>query len=310
MSTKSILILYTGDDWELDQPDYSTSQKIAYDLWGEIAAEQGIQLLRAAVTWFHEKEFSKYWQYSSSGWQKVESVVTPTVIYDKSERYDKATGELRYDLVANKIQIDKCIPVLNSPDFSMLLDNKLNQSVIFAEYLPYSRIALAGELISNPQHKKIVIKRFHGSGGKYVQITTAEEIRIEQKSLIQDFIAARSADGVLKDIRLVYLGSTVQYALSRIAMADSDFTNFHQGARIEFLNLADLNWLIDYAKPIAAKLEIFPKRNFSLDFMISVADHEPYLIELNNMPGLDVFDDQSLPQLTAYLTNLTDYLVN
>src|SRR5689334_1521960 len=102
-----LLILYTGDDWDRDQPEYSPSQQLAYSLWGQMCLEKGIKLTRAAVNFFEDGKFVKHWEYTPAGWIKLTDPFLPSVVYDKSRMYHKTTGEYLSDVVKFKLAIDK-----------------------------------------------------------------------------------------------------------------------------------------------------------------------------------------------------------
>lgn len=307
--SKSILILNNEEDWNLEVPDFTPSQNLGYSTWGEVCANLNIKLFRSNIHWFKDGQFTKGWEIQDGAWKKVDGAINPSVIYDKCGNFDKSTGNLLLDIQQMKINIEKAIPILNNTYFDSLIDNKLNQAVIFKDFLPFTRLALAGEVIKNEQGDTIVIKNIRGSGGKQVQIKNDKNITVENNSIIQDFIDAKENDSV-SDIRIVFLGDTPQYALTRIAEKGSLFTNFHRGASIEFLDLDDLQELLNICREILRKLEAFDRKIFSLDFMHDNTTNKYLLVEANTKPGLDVFDEKSIEILKRYLTNLSNYLVN
>lgn len=307
--SKSILILNNEEDWALNTPDFTPSQNLGYSTWGEVCAGLGIKLYRSNIHWFEDGKFNKGWEIQNGKWLKVNSTIIPSVVYDKCGNFDKSTGNLLLDIQQMKISIEKIIPILNNTYFDSLVDNKLNQAVIFKDFLPNTRLALSGEVIKNEKGQTIVIKNIRGSGGKQVQIKNDLNITIENNSIVQDFIDAKK-DGSVSDVRIVFLGETPQYALTRIAEKDSLFTNFHRGASIEFLNLENLQELLNLCKDILRKLEAFEKKIFSLDFMYDNTTNKYMLVEANTKPGLDVFDQKNIEILKKYLTNLSNYLVN
>ncbi len=308
MNEQVITILYIEDDWHKPEVDHSESQKLGYSTWGKIAEKMGIRLTRVSIEWFHTDGFVKFWEFTGRSWVKKEEKLVPSVCYDKSRGYDELSLKEIPEAMTKKQRINAISPVINDPLFSSLLNNKLNQALIFHKYMPSSRLVLPGEVIENKEKEMLVLKSFFGSGGKQVKITNEQNIKIEEKLLLQEFIKAKSGD-VLKDIRIVFLGEKPQYALSRRAAEGSYHTNFHQGATIEFLDLNDLNDIISYSKEISKSLDIFPKKVFSMDYLIATETGKPYLIEINTMPGLDVFDEKSISILEDYLTELSKYLL-
>ena len=80
----------------------------------------------------------------------------------------------------------------------------------------------------------------------------------------------------------------LSYALSRVAKKGSLFTNLHQGASgiivPEKFIPKDVNKI---AKRIIEKLKMFPKAQYSLDFIFSNSG-KAYLVEMNTTPGIDL----------------------
>lgn len=308
---KSILILYNKDSWDIEQPKHTPAQKLGYSVWGQICQEKNIKLSRASFQWFNteKKFFDKHWQYDNGKWLKKENnKFLPTVIYDKTRNYDFKTIEYLPECYKKKLRIAACCPIINYPEMTNFLDHKLNQVLVFNKHMPNAKVVEKGEEYLALKDSPVVLKNFFGSGGKQVQIITKGKVKIEQRMLKQEFIKAKK-QGVLKDVRLVFIGDQVQFGLSRIAKQDCLFTNFHQGASIRFLDLKDYQDLIKKALAIAKPLQVFPKRIFALDFLFDAETGKEYLIEINTKPGLDVFDEKSKPILKKYLSNLTDYLL-
>jgi hypothetical protein len=305
---KSILILYTGDDWEVEKPRHSDAQAFGYKTWGELCNESNIKLTRASIQWFKDGKFMKYWEFDGD-WIKVNEPILPTVVYDKSRNYDSETGVVLNDVIAKKKEINSIIPLLNTPEFSELLDNKLNQSLIFHQFMPKTVLVNRG-YFKNEDGKKVVIKEFYGSGGKKVSFPDERQIEIKSTSLVQEFLDGKNEHGVLQDYRIVFIEDKPQYMLSRIAKENSLYTNFHQGAKVEFINLNEYTNIVNYALEISKTLEVFDRRIFSLDFLKERDTGKLYLIEINTMPGLDVFDEHSKQILIQYLRNLNNYLIS
>lgn len=309
---KTLLILYNDDDWNLESPDYTTSQKFAYNRWGDLAdRELNVQLLRASQRWFQNGVFKKYWKYNNKirVWEKINGEILPTVVYDKSRVYDNITQQILPEYISVRKEIDKHVNVVNSPEFTELFTSKLNQSIIFKEFMPETKIIDQGKTLKNPDSDYLVIKNFYGSGGKQVNITNDSEVVINERSVIQKFIDGKDQDGKLQDIRIVFIGDEPQFALNRTAKEGSLYTNFHQGAKVSFTDLANVPGTLEICKKIIKKMEIFPSKVFSLDFLIESKSEQHYLMELNTMPGLDVFNESSIEIMDSYLVNLSKYLI-
>jgi hypothetical protein len=305
---KSILILYQENDWSESSPDFSDAQNFGYNTWAQLCRAQGLVLVRASIEWFTGKSFSKHWMNVDGKWTKVSHTIAPSVIYDKCNEYNPKTGELIPSLHAKKRDLARAFSVYNEPEFTELFHSKLQQAVIFGESMPKTELVHPGDKIKGTKTKPVVLKNFFGSGGKQVTILD-HNYTVTTKMLKQEFIAA-SKNGVLKDVRIVFLGSEPVYALSRKAKKGSLFTNFHQGASIEFIPLSAISKEVSNAKKIAKKVTVFRKAIFSLDFLTDPKTKKIYLMEINTMPGLDVFSQESLTTLKSYLKKLTQYLLS
>lgn len=305
---KSILILYTGDDWHLDQPEHKERFKRSYSYWGDLCASRDIKLVRSEINWFNGENFAKYWEYNpnTKAWEKISNNFNPDVVYDKARIYDKTNGHLESGLYNKKILVASKYKFINPPEASLFLDNKINQLVLFNKYLPNSKFVPANTSVNN--NSKLVIKLPYGSGGNQVQISEDRNIKISENSIIQDFIDAKVNDE-LRDYRLVFIGSELVYAASRIAEKDSSFTNTNKGAHSEIVDMNTIPFLVEKAKEISQPLSVFPKLIYSLDFIVETQSNKPYLMEFNSTPGVGVFVD-NIEIMELFYSKLTDYLLN
>lgn len=305
---KSILILYSGDDWHLDQPEHKERFKRSYAFWGDLCISRDVRLLRAEINWFSEGIFNKYWSYNGllKAWEKVEDPINPDVIYDKARIYDKVDGKLDPILYNQKVLISSRYKFINPPEASLFLDNKLNQIVIFNDHIPTSKFIPANTVFDN--NGKVVIKLPYGSGGDHVRIVSDSTISIKEDSIVQEFIDAKVND-VLRDYRIVFIGNDIVYAVSRIAANDSNFTNTNKGAESEIIDINSIPQIIKKAKEISKPLSVFPNLIYSLDFIIETRTGKPYLMEFNSTPGVGVFVDY--PEIMElFYSKLTDYLLH
>ncbi len=112
--------------------------------------------------------------------------------------------------------------------------------------------------------------------------------------MVQEFIISEkgipgfSKKKEVADLRLVFMHHKLSYALSRIAKRGSLFTNLHQGASgvlVPEKFIPQGVWEI--TRKIIKKLEIFPKAQYSLDFIFSNSG-KAYLVEMNTTPGIDL----------------------
>jgi len=286
-----LLVIYVGDDWKLERPATEHVDN-SYNVWRKELAKYGLQLARGSISWWSAGKMKKYWLMDENGaWQKVTKPVTPTVIEDRCNGFDPVAAAFDYKTLLKKYEIYKAVPTFfNYPEFTDLVDSKLNQAVFFQPYMPQSTLRRPGELVKKINNKPIVLKGLGGSGGKFVQIIEAATHRVTDIQVQQEFINAREG-GRLRDARLVFIGDKPSYALRRTAKRTSLYTNFHQGGTLEFVPLSSLTSLVAHAKKIASVFDVFPKKLFSLDFMIDTKSDTPYLIECNAKPGRDVFNN-------------------
>lgn len=304
---KSLLTLYTGDDWKLKQPVMTNGLDRSYAAWGRVARRRKFILTRASIQWYHGGKFTRYWQYDwhANHWVKFRKPIKPSGIYDKARTYDPTTGDVLLSLLGRKREIAEKILMVNLPQFSELVDNKLNQAVIFNAAMPVSKIWMPGSVLTNPRGKQVVLKALGGSGGTYVKITRSKRVAVKSLSIEQEFIEATKA-GVLRDIRICYIGDEPQYVYSRVAKPGSLYTNVHMGASMEFMKLSEIKGLLKLCDKLMRPLRVFPKRVLSFDFLIDVKKQRPFLVETNTMPGTNNFSDELLER---FFGNITKYVL-
>ncbi|MFO0704617.1 MAG: hypothetical protein U0517_01400 [Candidatus Andersenbacteria bacterium] len=300
---KSLLNLYTGDDWYRTQPLETNGLDRSYAAWGRVMRRRKVQLVRASIHWYHKGRFTKYWIYDLAGkrWEKVRKPITPNGIYDKGRTHDPETGEQLVSLLAKKREVAAHLRMINLPQFSELVDNKLNQAIIFSKAMPMTRLWLPGGVIHNPRKKHVVLKALGGSGGTYVTITQKKRVKVEHLSVQQEFIQA-SNKGELKDYRVCFIGDEPIYVYNRVARPGSLYTNVHMGAAMEWMRLKDIPDLLKLCDQLMEPLRVFPKRVMSFDFLYDVKKHRPYLVETNTMPGTNNFSDELLERFFSKVT--------
>ncbi|EKE11995.1 MAG: hypothetical protein ACD_14C00049G0005 [uncultured bacterium] len=294
---KNIVIMYAGDDWEKEIPITNEGTRLAIQDWMRRAERANIGLYRASVKWYDlEKNiFTKGWTFSDGTWRKVQSEISADLIYDKVlSKYD-------YSLLDFKLKIAQKTRLFNDPLFRATFNSKLSQYAMFGEFMPLTRIANnKNELelaISQNKTDKIVIKPLYGSGGFGIfigEISNAFSGEYTYPVLVQEFITSEkgipgfSPKDEVSDIRLVYQGGKMAYALSRIAAAGSLFTNLHQGATGKMIPKEKIpECMKEMIKVINNKISVFPNAQYSLDFIFD-NDGRPYFIEMNTCPGIDL----------------------
>ncbi|MEI7890471.1 MAG: YheC/YheD family protein [bacterium] len=294
---KNIVIAYAGDDWKKEIPITNEGTRLAVQDWMKRAEKANIELYRASIKWYdlEKNVFTKAWAYRNNVWEKIEKEISPDLVYDKIlSKYD-------YPMLEFKLQMAQKTILFNSPLFRATFNNKLSQYVMFGEFMPMSKVANnKAELIAaigKFSAEKIVIKPLYGSGGFGIFIGERKKALSENYSfpvLVQEFVLSEkgipgiSKETEIADLRLVYQGGKLAYALSRIAAPKSLFTNLHQGAsgKMISLDLIPKN-LEEILKRINKKINVFHNPQYSLDFIFDNFG-KPYFIEMNTTPGIDL----------------------
>ncbi|MDD5463808.1 MAG: ATP-grasp domain-containing protein [Candidatus Moranbacteria bacterium] len=314
---KNIVIMYAGDDWKKEIPITSEGTRMAIQDWMLRAEKAGVNLYRASIKWYDlEKNiFAKAWTFHEGIWKKIENDICPDLIYDKVlSKYD-------YSLLEYKLKIAEKTLLFNSPLFRATFNNKLSQYVMFGEFMPFSQIVNNEEelkkTIAKSPSQKIVIKPLYGSGGFGIFIGEKKKALSEKyiyPVLVQEFIVSeKGIPGISKkdevaDLRMVYQGGKMAYALSRIAKSGSLFTNLHQGAAGKMIPKEMIPaCLSDMAEKINKKISIFQNAQYSLDFIFD-NDGSPYFVEMNTTPGIDLVtllgDEQTKQENFESITDL------
>lgn len=297
MVRKNIFVIYNEDDWHDAIPLKSSPEtRISFEEFYNFAALQGVDIFRAHIDWYDPATglFHKAWAFQQDEWKKVTHPPKPTAIFDK------VAGKYDYTLFEKKMAIVDRIPLINSPTFRTLFDNKLNQFLIFEPWMPISFLAenqIQFETVLNQvKSSRAVVKLLYGSGGK--EVTIGEKTVLSKQPfsfpvIVQEFIPTAGIPGFspaeeIADLRLVFINHQLVYALSRIAKPGSLFTNFHQGATAVLVPEEKIpKNCLTVATEIQKKLRRFEKTHYSLDFMFSTKG-EPVFIEMNTTPGFDL----------------------
>lgn len=295
---KNLVVIYYGDDWDKDMPfEKSPVTKASFEDWHERGLRKNIAMFRASLSWYDQKNnrFDKAWAYRDKKWIKITDPVRPDIIFDK------IGGKHDYELFDKKMAAAEKVEMFNHPLFRTMLDNKLAQYLYFGEFMPKSYFATnAAELataLAKIKTEKVVVKPLYGSGGFGISISEKGQFNgasVEFPVLVQEFI--RSEHGIpgfsqrneVSDLRMIFINHKFIYALSRIAKTGSLFTNFHQGATAVLVPETTIpNSVRQVAKKITDKLSVYPKANYSLDFIFTNSD-QPFLVEINTTPGFDL----------------------
>lgn len=293
---KNIVIISRGDNWKKDKPISSDAARVSYENWHDWGVKNSVLIYHASIKWydFSKNIFLKTWSYRKGKWVKNNKSVKPDLIFDKIK------GSRDYEMFDYKMGVNKKTKIINSPLFRALVDNKLNQYLLFSDIMPKTiLINNRNDLVSNINkldQSKVVLKPFYGSGGFGITICdkkSALNKDIEYPILLQEFINSRgipnfSNKNEIADLRLIYINKELIYALSRIAKKGSLFTNFHQGASAILVPKNKIpKKTIVIANKIIKKLSVFKGIHYSLDFIFD-KNGQPIFMEMNSTPGLDL----------------------
>lgn len=297
---KKIVVTYWGDDWHKEIPlAKAIPTRESFEDWHRRGLKHNIEIFRASLKWYDKRKnvFNKAWAFRNEKWIKIEKPIKPSLIFDK------IAGKRDYQLLEEKIEISRKVPIFNYPLFRLMFDNKLSQYLIFGRFMPKSFVAKNKKeylkALKKVNSKKAVVKPFFGSGGFGITIDEKKKLLSLTPSfpvMIQEFI--KSEQGIpgfsrkkeVADLRLVFMNHKLVYALSRIAKNGSLFTNFHQGATAILVPLKYIPKSISkVSSEIVEKLSLFPQANYSLDFIFTNKG-EPVFIEMNTTPGFDLLN--------------------
>lgn len=301
---KTIVVIYSGDDWKEKQPSMSDDSRHAFEYWHTHGLGHGVAVYRACIKWYNEEKhhFTKTWCFRDGAWKKVKGPIVPDMVYDKvASKHDYALHEL-------KLRMAKHTKMFNHPDFRILCGNKLSQYLLFSPFMPISFMVHTREelkkALSKIKVERAVLKPVYGSGGVGITIDTKEKIM--KKKLIFPLLLQEFIDGsngipgnkkkALMDLRIVFVNHKPIYALSRTAKKNSFFTNFNQGAQTEIVPLRNIPSSVNaITKKIQHTLRVFPECQYCLDFIFTKKG-KPVLMEMNTMPGLPGLDLAHLPK--------------
>ena len=307
---KRVLILFGKSNWKKAKPFKNKDYQYSYEYFYDLCKESGIQMYRASYEWYDYKKhiFKHAWIYESSGgnWKKVNNV-KPDLVYDKT----KARMEVYY----KKELIKEAYPFINDLNFTKLIDDKLNTSLIFDKWSKKSWLIDKKEdlkfIVPYIKSRKIVLKPLSESGGKDIIIINKSNLsqikKIEKPYIAQEFIdSSRGVPGVsqnMHDLRLVFVNDKLIYSYIREPKRGSFLANLAQGGSLTIVPKnklpKSLRPIIKYANEVFAT---FNPRIYSIDFMFD-EKKKPWIVELNSMPGL-FFTPAEKPYMLAMYKEL------
>ncbi len=294
---KKVLILFSKSDWKTSVPFSNKKYMYSYEYFYNMCKEEGVQMYRASYQWYdYRKGIFKYawiFEKKGGGWKRVYDI-KPDLIYDKT----KTRTEIEY----KKELIGRRYNFFNNLEFTKIIDNKLNTSLLFSEWTKKNWLVNNIEDLSSVLNKitteKAVLKPISLSGGEGIFIEDKEElIEVVNKSgvvlrdyILQDFIdSSKGIPGVIKgvhDFRMVFVNDDLAYSYYRLPAEGSLLANLAQGGT---MNLVSLNDLPTSLQPmIKRSKEIFSSfgsKVYTIDVMFD-EKKRPWVVELNSMPGM------------------------
>ncbi len=290
---KKVMILFGKSDWKKAKPFSNKDYQYSYEYFYDLCQKNGIQMYRASYEWYdYQKHLFKHaWIFKSKGgkWKRV-SNIKPDLIYDKT----KARLEIYY----KKELIRKAFPFINNLIFTQLIDDKLTTSLLFEKWCKKSWVIEnkndLKKFLPKIKTEKAVLKPLLESGGKGIQIMDKGDILkkaiIDCPYLLQEFIdSSYGVPGVSDkshDLRLVFINDEIIYSYIREPKEGSYLANLSQGGSLKIVPKnklpKSLNPIINKANKLFAT---FNPRIYSIDFMFD-RKKQPWIVELNSMPGL------------------------
>ncbi len=312
---KKVLILFGKSNWRTAKPFQNKDYQYSYEYFYDLCRRNGIQMYRASYQWYDYQKciFKHAWIFEGSGgrWKRA-SNVKPDLIYDKT----KARMEVYY----KKELIRERYPFINNLEFTRLIDDKLNVSLLFEKWSKQNWLVENKEdlkkYLSKVKTRKIVLKPMIESGGKNILICDKKEAlkksKINQPFLLQEFIdSSKGAPGLNKsyhDLRLVFVNEKVVYAYIREPKKGSFLANLAQGGSLIIVPNSkipkSLRLIIQHANKI---LQPFNPRIYTIDFMFD-ENGFPWVVELNSMPGLYFTPEEKPFMLKMYAVLLKVFI--
>jgi glutathione synthase/RimK-type ligase-like ATP-grasp enzyme len=293
---KKILILYGRSDWKKNKPFEKVMYQFSYEYFYGLAEKNGLKLYRSSYQWYDSKKkiFKYAWERKDGQWKRTRDI-HPDLIHDKTKS--------RLEVHFFKEQLEKHFKIINDPEFTLLADNKLFTSLIFPKHFKrYYKITTASDLKDLAKiikGNRIVLKPIQGSGGEGVRIVPKKSLGREKISgpvIAQEFIdSSFGIRGLVKgvhDLRLVFINDKLIYSYIRQPKKGSLLANLAQGGS---MFIVDPRRLPASIKPLVRDvLDVFhfyhPKI-FTIDLIFD-KNQNPWIVELNTMPGMYFSDDQ------------------
>ncbi len=282
----------------------------AYRVLSQQAEEQGVQFYRCKNKSFSftTGRFSSGWTLRNNKWVRVKNI-KPDVLLDKS------TAIYRSETFRHKVRMSTYAPIVNSLDFTMLFGSKMFTYTIFSKFMKKSiRVTNASELRDAAKQLKtnrIVVKPVYGSSGKDISIVTKDKIRtvqINRPMIAQEFIdSSKGIKGLtdtVHDLRLVFESDSFIYSYIRTPVKGSLLANVAQGGSMKIVTKKEMPKKVwDIIKEVHASLRPYFPGIYTIDLMFD-KQQQPWIVELNTMPGIYFYEDQKKWQDRFYAAQI------
>lgn len=310
---KKVIILYGKIDWRSKVPMTDEKYRFCYEQLIELAKKYDVEIFFSSYQWYNpeSKKFKYNWTHDGKRWIK-QMDIKPDLVYDKTG--SKPRAQYKKDVISRNHLI------INDPEFTLLAGNKFFVSLLFPNYFKrYFRVANEKELrtiASSISGGKIVIKPTIGSSGKDVKIvdkTEVEKIRVERPVIVQEFIdSSKGISGIVKgmhDLRLVFINDELVYSYVRQPAEGSYLANLAQGGSMFIVEPEQIpKKVFDLTERIGEVFSAYEPRVFTVDLMFDEKQN-PWIIELNTMPGMYFSPDQKKWMKKMY-TKLIKVFIN
>ncbi len=297
---KTILLLYSGDDWKKDRPFSSNAnyRYIAnnYEQWALYSKKKGVHIIRGSIKWYNERtgKFTKHWHFDGE-WRKVKKAIKPDVVFDKT------MTDYRIDTSpVLRGMMKKGIKVFNHPAFRDRFGNKLADLRYWSDFMPETLVvfnpATAKSIAKDHFGKqRFVVKEIFGTGGKNVHIGVLEDMPfqdVEFPLVMQKFmksVGAPGLKGTVSDLRLEFMDHKLVLAYSRVAQ-NSFYTNTNKGAYVEKTPKSKVpKDVMKMVKEMQKNMRGFSNCHYALDFFFT--KNGPRFIESATVPGFGIHAD-------------------
>jgi len=304
---KKVLILFGKKDWSRPAfANMSSGYTLCYEYLYDLAQKHNIKLYRASYTWYDKQQsaFSYAWTFEKGAWIRVNDI-KPDLIYDKT----KATPEALFFKTTEL----SSLPITNDVEFTNLIDNKLFTSLLFPQHTKKHHKALdmtdLKNILKRIKTSKVVLKTSSDSGGENVFILEKKDVahtEIPFPILAQEFIdSSHGIDGIVKsvhDLRLVFIEDELIYSYTRTPAQGSLLANLSQGGTMQIIPKNQLPTTITkLVSDVQNTLSTFQNKIYTIDIMFD-ENQQPWIVELNSMPGLFFSEEQYEERKKVYTT--------